>query len=61
MLEIQDIRAAKVRREDDVEATEVKRFAVRHRDARGIEDLQEYVEHARVRFFDLVEEQRSGR
>ncbi len=51
---------AEVGREHDVEAAQVERFAVGHRDASGVEDLQEHVEHARMRLLDFVEKQCAG-
>ena len=60
VLEVEEFGGAEVGRADDVEAAEVERFAAGHRHACGVEDLQEDIEHARVRLFDFVEEERAA-
>ena len=58
MLQMEDVGRANVRREHDVIMPQVKRLAVGHRDAGGVEDLEEYVQHSRMRLLDFVEQER---
>ena len=60
-MEVQEFGSSKIRCEDDVEAAEIKCFAVSHRHASGVEDLQEDIEHPRMRLLDFVEKQCAGR
>ncbi len=53
---VEQVLAAEVRREDDDRVLEVHRAALAVRDAAVVEDLQQDVEHIRVRLFDLIEQ-----
>src|SRR6185312_1807289 len=53
---LQDVLASDVRRHDDHGVLEVHRATLRIREPPVIQDLQQYVEHIGMRFFDLVEE-----
>ena len=53
---VEQVLAAEVRREDDDRVLEVHRAALTVRDAAIVEDLQQDVEHIRVRLFDLIEQ-----
>src|SRR6516225_3924056 len=57
MLEIENFHCREIRSEYDVESAEIQRFTARHGDARGIQDLQEKIKHARMRLFNLIEKQ----
>src|SRR6266498_3424377 len=59
MLQLENVGRAKVRREHDVIIPQVQRLAVGHRDSGGVEDLKEYIQHARMRLLDFVEQERS--
>ena len=54
MLQAHQFGGADVGSEPDIEAAEVQRLARRHRDARGVEQLQHDVQHARMRFLRFV-------
>ena len=43
-----------------IESAPIERLAIRHRDPRRIEDLEKEVEHAGMRLFDFVAEQRAA-
>src|SRR5207302_5572838 len=59
MLQMEDVGGAKVRREHDVIIAQVKRLAVGHRDARGVEDLEEHIQNARMCLLDFVKQESS--
>ena len=59
MLKAHQFGRADIRREPNKEAAEIERLACRHGDAGGVEQLEQNIEHARMRLFRLVKEQRS--
>ena len=61
MLQAHQFRRADVGSEPDIKPAEIQRLAGRHRDARGIQQLQQDVQHARMRLFRFVKQQRSFR
>jgi hypothetical protein len=54
VLQVQQLRAADIGCEYDVEAGQIKGFAIRHCDASCVENLQEDVQHTRMGFLNLV-------
>ena len=53
---VEQVLAAEVRREDDDRVLEVHRAALTVRDTAVVQDLQQDVEHVRVRLFDLIKQ-----
>jgi hypothetical protein len=47
-----------VAREDDIPRRKIQHAIAPRRQSRRIEQLQQHIEHARMRFFDFIEEQR---
>ena len=58
MLEAHQFGRADIRREPDEEAAEIERLACCHGNAGGVEQLEQNIEHPRVRLFRFVKEQR---
>ena len=61
MLQTHQFRRADIRREPDIVVAEVQRLTGRHRDPRRIQQLQQNVQHARMRLLGFVKQERPFR